>query len=211
MRHLLALLLLTQSAALACLPPSRSPAMMSAERALNALRTGQACPNVVEDPCTRTYRAAPQEVARLLAQQANTVARRSGEVWTVVLDEYRGQRVQIRAGAGGTQVVQSDWETAYETLLSRMATATEAAGHDGKPVTCTQLGVKSDRVLAFEQCRVSWAKAQSPLPGQPFTPTIHFTLSRVSDSTLERAVAYTYTPLTWGGYPCASPLDYEER
>ncbi|MFC6661783.1 hypothetical protein [Deinococcus multiflagellatus] len=185
--------------------------MMSAERALNGLRMGAACPVVVETLCSRTYRAGPQEVAKLFAQQANTVARRNGEVWTVVLDKYRGQRVRIRAGAGGAQVVQSDWETAYETLLSRMATATEAAGHDGKPVTCTRLGVKSDRVLTFKQCRVSWAKAQSPLPGQPFTPTIHFTLSQVADSTLQRAVAYTYTPLTWGGYPCETPLDYEER
>ncbi|PTA66805.1 hypothetical protein [Deinococcus arcticus] len=209
MRHLLTLLLLTQSVALACLPPYRSPAMMSAERALNALRTGQACPNVVEDPCTRTYRAAPQEVARLLAQQANTVARRSGEVWTVVLDEYRGQRVEIRARAGGAVVSQTNIETAYETLLNRLAQAIDEVQENQSPATCAQTGLTNDRVLSFQNCSVIWERVNFPPPGRTKQPSLHFTVTQAADHTVELGRPFVYTPPTLDTPPCVGPLRYE--
>ncbi|MBZ9751264.1 hypothetical protein K7W42_10345 [Deinococcus sp. HMF7604] len=209
MRHLLVILLLSQTAALACLPPYQSPAMMSAERALSALGVGEPCPPVVDDTCQRTYRAGPQEIARLFAQQANTVARRSGDLWTVVLDEYRGQQIQIRAVAEGAQVIQSNRETAYETLLSRLAQAVDRAGYGGQPLTCAQLGLTSDRVLGFGKCRVSWEKLRFPPPGHTEQAVIHFTLDRGADKTVELGRAFQYTPLTLDDYPCASPLNYE--
>ncbi|MVN85810.1 hypothetical protein GO986_03420 [Deinococcus sp. HMF7620] len=209
MRHLLVILLLSQTAALACLPPYQSPAMMSAERTLSALGVGEPCPPVVDDTCQRTYRAGPQEVARLFAQQQNTVARRSGAVWTVVLDEYRGQQVQIRAVAEGAKVLQSNRETAYETLLSRLVEAVDRAGHSAQPVTCAQLGLASDPVLGFRQCRVSWEKLRFPLPGQVEQAVIHFTLDRSADRTAEVGRAFVYSPLMPGDYPCASPLNYD--